>query len=251
MTATLPPSVQQVFERFITTEYTTVDAIRPADHLAGDAVLQGQAPARSTSRPGSATRRRPTTPSATRRSSLLFSRPDRAPASTHPCAVLVQGTAQVDDSDLDANRERYWRESGEKLPATKEHASARVPARAVRAGTTPASTSTCARSGCSSGATATSRRSRPCTTRTSRRCARTTPRSPRRHRRRPRAARPPGTTAWTSSARRHKTAVLSRRRSRRLPLLAAAADRARPGRAGACDLGEMPDWMPAAPTRAA
>ena len=34
--------------------------------------------------------------------------------------VLVQGVAEVDDRDLVANRERYWRESGEKLPATKD-----------------------------------------------------------------------------------------------------------------------------------
>ena len=34
--------------------------------------------------------------------------------------VLVQGTADVDDRDLDANRERYGRESVVKLPATKE-----------------------------------------------------------------------------------------------------------------------------------
>jgi hypothetical protein len=33
--------------------------------------------------------------------------------------VLVQGIADVDDRDLDANRDRYWHESGEKLPATK------------------------------------------------------------------------------------------------------------------------------------
>ena len=32
--------------------------------------------------------------------------------------VLVQGTAEVDDRDLDANRERYARESAIKLPAT-------------------------------------------------------------------------------------------------------------------------------------
>ena len=34
--------------------------------------------------------------------------------------MLVQGIAAVDDRDLDANRERYWRESVEKLPATKD-----------------------------------------------------------------------------------------------------------------------------------
>ena len=32
--------------------------------------------------------------------------------------VLVQGTAEVDDRDLEANRRRYQRESLEKLPAT-------------------------------------------------------------------------------------------------------------------------------------
>ena len=33
--------------------------------------------------------------------------------------MLVQGPAEVDDRDLDANRERYLRESVKKLPATK------------------------------------------------------------------------------------------------------------------------------------
>jgi hypothetical protein len=33
--------------------------------------------------------------------------------------VLVQGTAAIDDADLEANRERYARESVAKLPATK------------------------------------------------------------------------------------------------------------------------------------
>jgi hypothetical protein len=39
MTKTLPAIVQSVFNRFITTEYTTVDA-RAADHVAGHAVLR-------------------------------------------------------------------------------------------------------------------------------------------------------------------------------------------------------------------
>ena len=51
--------------------------------------------------------------------SLLFSDPTGS-GIDDPCAVLVQGTAQVDDANLEANRERYWRESVEKLPATKE-----------------------------------------------------------------------------------------------------------------------------------
>ena len=46
--------------------------------------------------------------------------------------MLVQGTADVDDRDLAANRERYWRESGEKLPATQGHAPAEARPRVVR-----------------------------------------------------------------------------------------------------------------------
>ena len=34
---------------------------------------------------------------------------------SNPPMVLVQGTAEVDDRDLDANRERYLREAEEKL----------------------------------------------------------------------------------------------------------------------------------------
>jgi hypothetical protein len=37
-----------------------------------------------------------------------------------PPMVLVQGTARVDDEDLEANRERYTREAIEKLPGTKD-----------------------------------------------------------------------------------------------------------------------------------
>ena len=50
--------------------------------------------------------------------SLLFSDPTGSRLE-HPCAVLVQGTAAVDDQNLESNAERYFRESGEKLPATK------------------------------------------------------------------------------------------------------------------------------------
>ena len=39
MTATLPQDIQQVFDRFITTEYTTIDRGGPADQLAGHALL--------------------------------------------------------------------------------------------------------------------------------------------------------------------------------------------------------------------
>ena len=50
---------------------------------------------------------------------LLFSDPTGS-GIDEPPMVLVQGIARVDDRDLDANRERYWEESVEKLPATKD-----------------------------------------------------------------------------------------------------------------------------------
>ena len=118
MTSTLPSEVQQVFERFITTEYTTVDS-------------RGQPiawPVTPYYRPGDPTidvttgigypkkaldaRRNP-------RVALLFSDPTGSGIEDAP-AVMVQGMAKVDDEDLSANRERYREESLEKLPATKE-----------------------------------------------------------------------------------------------------------------------------------
>ena len=51
--------------------------------------------------------------------SLLFSDPTGSGIDSG-LRVLVQGTATVDDEDLKANAERYVRESGVKLPATKK-----------------------------------------------------------------------------------------------------------------------------------
>jgi hypothetical protein len=118
MTTTLPPDVQQVFERFITTEYTTVDhagqpitwPVTPYYHAGAGAidVTTGLGyPKKADDAEGNP------------RVGLLFSDPTGSGLDA-ACAVLVQGTASVDDSDLDANRERYWRESAAKLPATKD-----------------------------------------------------------------------------------------------------------------------------------
>ena len=118
MTASLPEDVQQVFDRFITTELTTVDRhgqpitwpvtpyYRPGDPCIDVTTGLGYP------KKADDARRNP-------RVGMLFSDPtgsglDRAPA------VLVQGTADVDDRDLEHNRERYAHESVEKLPATKE-----------------------------------------------------------------------------------------------------------------------------------
>ena len=120
MTSTLPPDVRDVFERFITDRVHDRRLAPAADHLAGDPLLQPRAARRSTSRPGSATRRRPTTRRATRTSRC--SSPTRpAPASTtRPAASWSRAPRTVDDRDLDANRERYLARVERKLPATKD-----------------------------------------------------------------------------------------------------------------------------------
>jgi hypothetical protein len=118
MTATLPPEVQQVFDRFVTTEFTTVDErgqpitwpltpyYRPGDACIDVTTGLGYPKKANDAR-------------ANPHVALLFSDPtgcgmERAPQ------VLVQGTADVDDRDLDANRERYGRELVEKLPGARD-----------------------------------------------------------------------------------------------------------------------------------
>jgi hypothetical protein len=117
MTTTLPSEVQRVFDRFITTEYTTIDA-------AGQPITW---PVTPYYRPGAGAidlttglgyPKKADDAARNRHVSLLFSDPTGS-GLEEPCAVLVQGTAEVDDVDLVSNRERYLRESVEKLPATK------------------------------------------------------------------------------------------------------------------------------------
>jgi hypothetical protein len=118
MTASLPPDVQRAFERFITTELTTVDAsgqpitwpVTPY-YRAGAGAIDVTTGIGYPKKADDAARHPQV--------SLLFSDPTGS-GIENPCAVLVQGTAQVDDKNLESNRERYWRESAEKLPATKE-----------------------------------------------------------------------------------------------------------------------------------
>jgi hypothetical protein len=117
MTATLPAEVQQVFDRFITTEFTTVDAsgqpitwpltpyYRPGDPCISVTTGLGYPKKAKDAR-------------ANPKVALLFSDPTGSGLEGAP-QVLVQGTADVDDRDLDANRERYKREIAEKLPATQ------------------------------------------------------------------------------------------------------------------------------------
>jgi hypothetical protein len=117
MTATLPSDVQQVFDRFITTEFTTVDGrgqpitwpltpyYKPGDSCIDVTTGLGYPKKANDAR-------------ANPKVAMLFSDPTGSGIEAAP-QVLVQGTAEVDDRDLDANRERYKREIVEKLPATQ------------------------------------------------------------------------------------------------------------------------------------
>jgi hypothetical protein len=118
MTATLPDEVQQVFARFITTEFTAFDA-------SGLPITWPVTPYYSPGGPtidvttGVGYPKKANDARANPKVALLFSEPFGS-GLENPPLVLVQGTAEVDDADLDANAERYGRESVTKLPATKK-----------------------------------------------------------------------------------------------------------------------------------
>jgi hypothetical protein len=115
VTASLPDEVQQVFDRFVTTEFTTVDRrgqpicwpVTPY-YAPGDPCIDVST--------GLGFPKKALDAHANPRVALLFSDPTGSGVDEAP-QVLVQGTADVDYRDLDANRERYRREAGEKLPA--------------------------------------------------------------------------------------------------------------------------------------
>jgi hypothetical protein len=117
MTATLPHDVQQVFDRFITTELTTVDRrgqpitwpVTPYYNSGGECIDVTT---------GLGYPKKANDAAANPKVALLFSDPTGCGLQRTPM-VLVQGTADVDDRDLDANRERYIREAVEKLPSTQ------------------------------------------------------------------------------------------------------------------------------------
>ena len=114
MTATLPQEVREAFERFITCELTTVDAkqqpiVWPVTpyYSSGAATLDTSTGLGYPKKANDA-RRNP-------RVAILFSDPTGSGIQTG-IHVLVQGAAEVDDRDLEGNRERYRRESAVKLP---------------------------------------------------------------------------------------------------------------------------------------
>src|SRR5919204_1262628 len=118
MTSSLPQAVQDVFSKFVTTEFTTIDSngqpitwpltpyYKPGDPCIDVATGLGYPKKANDAR-------------ANPKVAMLFSYPTGSGLDDPPM-VLVQGTADVDDKDLTANRERYERELAEKLPATKD-----------------------------------------------------------------------------------------------------------------------------------
>jgi hypothetical protein len=118
VTASLPPEVQQVFDKFVTTEYTTVDRRgRPICWPVTPYYNPGDPCIAVTT--GLGYPKKALDARANPKVALLFSDATGSAIERAP-QVLIQGIADVDHRDLDANRERYSREIGEKLPATKE-----------------------------------------------------------------------------------------------------------------------------------
>ena len=118
MTGTLPPEVREVFDRFITCELTTVDAKKqPITWPVTPYYRQGGPTIDVTTGLGYPKR----ADEAARHPSIALLFSDATGSGIESgIRVLVQGTATIDDEDLKANAERYMRESGEKLPATKK-----------------------------------------------------------------------------------------------------------------------------------
>ena len=117
MIATLPDRLLEVFERSVTTEYVTVD------HRGQPIVWPVTPYFRREDQTIDVTTglgypKKADDAAANPHVALLFSDPTGSGLDDPPM-VLVQGTATVDDRDLDANRDRYARESAAKLPATR------------------------------------------------------------------------------------------------------------------------------------
>lgn len=118
MTATLPQEVREAFSGFVTCEYTTIDSRQQpiawpvTPYYSDGAETIDVTTGLGYPKKANDARANPSV-------SLFFS-DHTGSGLADGRRVLVQGTAEVDDRDLDANRERYWRESGEKLPETKD-----------------------------------------------------------------------------------------------------------------------------------
>jgi Pyridoxamine 5'-phosphate oxidase len=115
MTASLPDEIKRVFESFITSEYTTVDRRGQPICWPCTPYYERGGPCIDIST-GLGYPKKAKDARLNPKVAMLFSDPTGSGMENAP-QVLVQGTAEVDDADLDANRERYLREAAVKLPA--------------------------------------------------------------------------------------------------------------------------------------
>jgi hypothetical protein len=114
VTASLPSTAQAVFEKFITTELTTVDRHGQPITWPVTPYYKPGAPCIDVTT-GLGYPKKANDARVNPLVALLFSDPTGC-GLERPPMVLVQGTAEVDDRDLRANETRYARESIEKLP---------------------------------------------------------------------------------------------------------------------------------------
>ncbi|MFL5871272.1 MAG: pyridoxamine 5'-phosphate oxidase family protein [Solirubrobacterales bacterium] len=117
MTGSLPQEVRDCFSRFVTTEYTTIDARQQPITWPVTPYYADRGPTIDLTT-GIGYPKKADDAARNPRVALLFSDPTGS-GLERPAEVLVQGTAQIDDEDFDANSDRYIRESVQKLPATK------------------------------------------------------------------------------------------------------------------------------------
>ena len=118
MTSSLPQDVRDCFTRFITTEYTTIDARQQPIVWPVTPYYSDGAPCIDVTT-GIGYPKKADDARRNAHVGLLFSDPTGSGIDSG-VQVLVQGTAEVDERDVDANADRYFRESGEKLPATRK-----------------------------------------------------------------------------------------------------------------------------------
>jgi hypothetical protein len=117
MTSSLPQQARDCFANFITTEYTAIGAKRQpitwpvTPYYSDGASSIDVSTGLGYPKKADDAKRNP-------RVSLLFSDPTGS-GMTGTGQVLVQGIADVNDTDLEANADRYWRDSSVKLPATR------------------------------------------------------------------------------------------------------------------------------------
>jgi hypothetical protein len=118
VTASLPQEVREAFEKFVTCEYVTIDSRQQPIAWPVTPYYEDGAPCVDVTT-GIGYPKKALDAKRNPQVALLFSETTGSGIDSG-INVLVQGTADIDDRDLVSNRERYWRESGEKLPATKE-----------------------------------------------------------------------------------------------------------------------------------